>query len=188
MAKKSKWSRDVLGKSRYFRRDTQGSLYFHGQKTWYQINHSKAQHILFWLFIYQLLAIASFALIFLFLILYNKFLWVILLLFVDFLCGFFVHWHFLNWLSTDLTPLEDLPSTAWKQYWANEILWIDGLWLTCCFITLCACTAVGLDAALHGYLLVGILFFIFFVAVSIVLVYRLIKIIHFKKNQSEGGT
>lgn len=186
MLKKSSWARSIQGKSRYFRRDDQGLLYFPGPKNWYQVTRSEAQYILVWLFIFQLPRIACFALLFI-LILFNKFAWLIPPLIFIVIWDLFIHWHLLRRLSRDLTPVENLPSSAWKQYWANEVLLIDSLWLICCLVPLCICIALSFYALVHGDFLAGILFLIFFVVVSSLIVYRLIKAIHFKISQSARG-
>ena len=188
MPKKPAWAKSVfLGHGRFFRRDVEGRLYFRGQKTWYRVSQADAKHILGWLSVYHLLVIGTLGMLFITMILFNTFMSLLFVVAALFLLEFFVRWWLLKWLSRRLSPLEDLPSTAWQQYWSSEVLLMDGLSLMCLQIASVTFIGFGFYSASHGYLWFGTLTILFFVGISLWGIYRLLRIINFKKNQTAGG-
>lgn len=172
-----------MGKSRYFRRDNDGLLYFYSQRNLYQVDQIHAKRILLWLSTLNLLEIAILVLTFV-LIIRDAYL-VAIVVFIIAMCLFeiFLRWPSLKWLSRDLTPCEIWPSSAWNQYWGNEILLIDGVQLAFLSIVFIILLGVGIYLVLHNDSLWGTLLITFFTAANSAVVYRLIRMIRFKRAQ-----
>lgn len=183
MVKAAPLSRDILGKSRYFRRDNNGLLYFYGRRDLYQVDHIRAKRILLGLSALNVLEIAI--LVLTLVLIFRDMYLAAVVFFIISMCLFeiFLRWQSLKWLSRDLTPCKEWPSSTSKQYWANEILLIDGVQLTILSIVFIILIGMGIYLVLHKDSLWGTLLIIFFTAANLIIAYRLMRMIRFKHSQ-----